>query len=181
MVNLSIARRYARALLSVAVETNSLEAVQKQLAGLTALFGANAELHDVLINPAYSKDARGRVVEAVLQSMGDVSPVLSNALKLLNDRNRLGYLPDIARVFRDMADARAGRVRGRVTSAVALSPETVEQLAMHLRGVTQRDVVLETRVDPGLIGGVSAQVGSTLYDGSLRTQLEQIRRELASR
>src|SRR5688572_20778774 len=133
MVNMSIARRYARALLSVALETNSMEAVQQQLAALTALFEAHPELHDVLVNPAYGKNERGRVMEALLQSMGGVTPVLSNTLKLLNDRSRLESLPDIARLFRDMADAKAGRVRGRVTSAAPLPPETVNQLALHLK------------------------------------------------
>jgi F-type H+-transporting ATPase subunit delta len=181
MVNVSIARRYARALLSVAVETNSLEAVQSQLGALTALFEAHPELHDVLINPAYGKDERGRVMEALLQSMGGVAPALSSTLKLLNDRNRLASMPDISRAFRDMADAKAGRVRGRVTSAAPLAPEVVAQLAQQLKALTQREVVLESRVDPRLIGGVAAQVGSMLYDGSLRTQLEQMRRELSSR
>ena len=77
-----------------------------------------------------------------------------------------------------MADAQAGRLRGHVTSAVPLSLETVQKLSDTLRTLTQRSVVLEPRVDPSVIGGVSAQVGSLLYDGTLRTQLEQMRREL---
>jgi F-type H+-transporting ATPase subunit delta len=181
MVNISIARRYARALLSVSLETNSLEAVQSQLAALTALFEAHPELHDVFVNPAYSPDERKRVLQALLQSMGGVAAVLANTLQLLNDRSRLVYLPDIARVFRDMADAQAGRVRGRVISAAPLPPELVAQLAQKLKAATQREVVLESRVDPSVIGGVAAQVGSTLFDGTLRTQLELMRRELASR
>ena len=124
---------------------------------------------------------RTGVVDALLKAFGVVEPMLANTLRLLVDRNRLLYLPDIARLYRDMADAKAGRLRGHVTSAVPLEPPAVQQLSATLKTLTQRDVVLETRVDPQVLGGVAAQVGSTLYDGTLRTQLEQMRRELKQR
>ncbi|MBN9681021.1 MULTISPECIES: ATP synthase F1 subunit delta [unclassified Corallococcus] len=179
MVNVSIARRYARAILDVAAEGNRTDAVAEQLNAFAAVVGQSPELSDVLLNPAYSRAQRNRVVEALLQAMpSPAEPALANALRLLVDRNRLGYLPDIARLYRDMADARAGRVRGQVTSAVPLSAAAVAQLQQSLTQLTQRNVVLETKVDPALLGGVAAQVGGTLYDGSLRTQLEQMRREL---
>ncbi|MBZ4330910.1 ATP synthase F1 subunit delta [Corallococcus interemptor] len=179
MVNVSIARRYARAILDVAAEGNRTDAVAEQLNAFAAVVGKSAELSDVLLNPAYSRAQRNRVVEALLQAMpSPAEPALANALRLLVDRNRLGYLPDIARLYRDMADARAGRVRGQVTSAVPLSADALAQLQQSLQQLTQRNVVLETKVDPALLGGVAAQVGGTLYDGSLRTQLEQMRREL---
>ena len=179
MVNVSIARRYARAILDVAAEGNRTDAVAEQLNAFAAVVGKSAELSDVLLNPAYSRAQRNRVVEALLQAMpSPAEPALANALRLLVDRNRLGYLPDIARLYRDMADARAGRVRGQVTSAVPLSADAVAQLQQSLQQLTQRSVVLETKVDPSLLGGVAAQVGGTLYDGTLRTQLEQMRRGL---
>ncbi|RKG51234.1 ATP synthase F1 subunit delta [Corallococcus sp. AB011P] len=179
MVNVSIARRYARAILDVAAEGNRTDAVAEQLNAFAAVVGKSADLSDVLLNPAYSRAQRSRVVEGLLQAMpSPAEPALANALRLLVDRNRLGYLPDIARLYRDMADARAGRVRGQVTSAAPLSADALAQLQQSLQQLTQRNVVLETRVDPSLLGGVAAQVGGTLYDGTLRTQLEQMRREL---
>jgi F-type H+-transporting ATPase subunit delta len=135
----------------------------------------------VLFNPAYSREQRSSVVEALLKALGPVEPVLANSLRLLVDRSRLAYLPDIARLYRDMADAQAGRLRGHVTSAVPLTAEALQSLAGTLKTLTQRNVVLEARVDPKVLGGVAAQVGSTLYDGTLRTQLEQLRRELKQR
>lgn len=178
MVNVSIARRYARALLDVASETGRADAVSEQLTAFADVFAKNAELSDVLLNPAYTQAQRGQVVEAVMKALPAMEPALANTLRLLVERNRLGYLPDIARVYRDMADAKAGRVRGRVTSASPLSADALARLQQTLAQLTQRNVILETKVDPALLGGVSAQVGSTLYDGSLRTQLEQMRREL---
>ncbi|WP_224362680.1 ATP synthase F1 subunit delta [Hyalangium versicolor] len=178
MVNVSIARRYARALLDVAAEANRTDAVADQLASFVRAFEQSRELSDVLLNPAYTRGQRSQVVEALMKVMGTVEPALANTLRLLVDRNRLIYVPDIARVFRDMADARAGRVRGQVTSATKLAPDALDQLRKSLQQLTQRDVILESREDPSLLGGVSAQVGSVLYDGSLRTQLEQMRRQL---
>jgi F-type H+-transporting ATPase subunit delta len=181
MVNVSIARRYARALLDVATEAARSDAVSEQLSTFSGALAQNRELTDVLFNPAYSREQRARVVEALLKALGPVEPVLANTLRLLVDRNRLVYLPDIARLYRDMADAQAGRVRGQVTSAVPLSAETLQSLSGSLKALTQRNVVLEAKVDPKVLGGVAAQVGSTLYDGTLRTQLEQMRRELKQR
>jgi F-type H+-transporting ATPase subunit delta len=181
MVNVSIARRYARALLDVATEAGRADAVSEQLSSFSGSIAQSRELEDVLFNPAYSREQRARVVEALLKALGPVEPVLANTLRLLVDRNRLGYLPDIARLYRDMADAQAGRVRGHVTSAIPLSADTLQSLAGTLKTLTQRNVVLEARVDPAVLGGVAAQVGSTLYDGTLRTQLEQMRRQLKQR
>jgi len=180
MVNVSIARRYARALLDVTADAKSADAVADQLIAFVKAYESNPELSDVLLNPAYSRSQRSKVVEAMIQMTGNIDPTLANTLRLLVDRNRLIYLPDIARVYRDMADARAGRVRGHVTSATKLAPDAVEQLRKNLQQLTQRDVILESREDPSLLGGVSAQVGSVLFDGSVRTQLEQMRRQLKS-
>lgn len=180
MVNVSIARRYARALLDLSAESGRTDAVAEQLGALVRAVEGNPELGDVLVNPAFTREQRQRVVEALVAAV-QADPVLANGLRLLVDRNRLVYLPDIARAFHDMADARAGRVRGRVTSAVALSQDALTRLSAALQGATQRQVVLEAKVDPAVLGGVAAQVGGTLYDGTLRTQLEQMRRVLKAR
>jgi F-type H+-transporting ATPase subunit delta len=178
MVNVSIARRYARALLDVAAEVTRTDAVADQLSDFVKALEQSSELSDVFLNPAYTRAQRNQVLESLIKMMGTVEPTLANTLRLLVDRNRLIYLPDIARVYREMADARAGRVRGHVNSATKLPPETLEMLRKNLQQITQRDVILESKEDPKLLGGLSAQVGSVLFDGSVRTQLEQLRREL---
>ena len=103
-----------------------------------------------------------------------------NFLRLLVDRHRLASLPDIARLFRDMADEKAGRVRGTVVSAVPLDPQSIRQLESTLSRVVQKQVVLDTRVDQEVLGGVSTQVGSVVFDGTLRTQLDDLKRALQS-
>lgn len=168
MQNVSIARRYARALLEVAGA--SADQVVTQLDALNGLLTLSPELFDVIGNPAYTRGDRLAVLEKLMPLVG-AGPELSNTIRLLNDRNRLQHLPDLARVYRDLVDAKLGRVRSKVTSAVPLSAEQQKKLADSLKALTQKEVVLETAVDASLIGGATAQVGSMLYDGSLRAQL----------
>lgn len=180
MANISIARRYARALIDVAHEGNKLDRIGEQLASFVQALQQNAELNAVMVNPAYNRAQRTAIIESMAKALG-FEPELTNFMRLIVDRNRTTSLPDIARVFQDMADATAGRVRGKVTSAVPLPQESIRKVGQILETITQRKVVLETTVDPAILGGVSAQVGSVVYDGSLRTQLEELRRQLVSR
>jgi F-type H+-transporting ATPase subunit delta len=178
MVNVSIARRYARALLEAAGP--AADAVLAQLEIFVSAMQESKELTDLVNNPAYTVSQRKGVIEQLIASAGDVNPSLASALKLLTERGRLGTLPDIARVYRDLVDVRMGRLRGRITSAVPLAADALQKLEQSLEKMTQRDVVLESKTDERLIGGATAQVGSTLYDGSLRAQLDDIRNRLRS-
>ncbi len=179
MVNVSVARRYARALLEASAD-GALVGTAEQLNALAGLLASNPALADVVRNPAYSRAQRHGVVERLIEVLKTESPVLPNFLRLLVDRHRLAMLPDIARLFRDMADEKAGRVRGTVVSAVPLEPQSIRQLESTLSQVVQKQVVLETRVDREVLGGVSTQVGSLVYDGTLRTQLDDLKRALQS-
>lgn len=179
MVNVSVARRYARALLEASAP-GAVVGIADQLSALAELLASNADLADVIRNPAYSRAQRHGVVDGLIQLLGPDSTVLPNFLRLLVDRHRLGMLPDIARLFRDMADEKAGRVRGTVVSAVPLDPQSIRQLETTLSRVVQKQVVLDTRVDREVLGGVSTQVGSVVFDGTLRTQLDDLKRALQS-
>jgi len=180
MANVSIARRYARALIEVASETHSLDKALSALESFTTLLDQNAELREMAVNPAYNRSQRWTVTEKVLGAMGVQEPGLLNFFRLLVDRNRLGSLPNITRIFRDLADHKAGRVRGIVTSAKPLASDSLTRLEQSLERITQRNVVLQSRVDPSLIGGLSAQVGSVTFDGSLRNQIQELRHSLKS-
>ena len=178
MVNVSLARRYARALIEVAKERAGLDSVQAQLEALAQAVTETSELDDLIKNPAYSRAERWAVLQAVMNALGAVEPLLQNFIRLVVDRDRIAYLGDIARVFRDMADSLAGRVRGRVTAAAPLPEESVTAIKKGLERLTDRQVILEASVEPGLLGGVVARVGSMVYDGSLRSRLNELRQEL---
>jgi F-type H+-transporting ATPase subunit delta len=179
MVNVSVARRYARALVEASA-ASALAATADQLSAVAGLVASNEALGDVIRNPAYSRAQRHGVVDGLIQLLKPESPVLPNFLRLLVDRHRLALLPDIARLFRDMADEKAGRVRGTVVSAVPLDPQSIRQLESTLSQVVRKQVVLDTRVDREVLGGVSTQVGSMVFDGTLRTQLNDLKRALQS-
>ncbi len=181
MRNVSIARRYARALLEVASERGSVDLVMDQLTGFAQVLQQSPDVADVLVNPAFTRAQRLAVVDGLVGAAGAVDPSVVNLLRLLVDRSRFGYLADIARVYRDLADAKVGRVRGKVTSARPLDAQVLSRLEKALEQMLQRNVVLDAQVNPRLIGGMAAQVGSVLYDGSLRTQLEELRRTLRTR
>src|SRR5215813_2699476 len=179
MVNVSVARRYARALLEASAP-GGLVTIADQLSALADLVTSNPALADVIRNPAYSRAQRHGVVEGLIQIFKPESATLPNFLRLLVDRHRLALLPDIARLFRDMADEKAGRVRGTVVSAVPLDPEAIRQLERTLSQAVKKQVVLDSRVDREVLGGVSTQVGSVVFDGTLRSQLDDLKRTLQS-
>ena len=175
MVNVSIARRYARALLESA--GSSADAVLASLQKFVLSLQSSSELTDVVNNPAYSRAQRLAVVEGLIKA-GALEPVLANTIRLLNDRNRLGQLGDVARVYAGLVDAKLGRVRGRITSAVPLDEKQLKAIGASLEKLTRSQVLLDAKVDPKVLGGVTAQVGSFVYDGSLRNQLDMLARDL---
>ena len=177
MSNVPVARRYARALLDAAGP--DADTVLQQLENLTQYFDGAQEIFATISSPALARTQRLSLVDALIDNAPGILPVVANLLKLLNDRNRFSSLPFIARQFRDMVDNRMGRVRGSVTSAAKLGDTQVAALKKQLEALTQRSVVLETKVDPALIGGVVAQVGSHRYDGSLRAALAELGRTLS--
>ena len=173
----SIARRYAKALFGLAVEQGKVEAWSQSLSSLKQAVEASPELREVLVNPIYSKDQR-RAIGAKLSAALHLDPEPANLLYLLGDRNRLGYLGGVADVFGELSDEKLGRVRAHVTSAVPLDAASAQAIAEKLAHATKAQVILDRGVDPALLGGVVAQVGSFTYDGSVRSQLEQLRRTL---
>jgi len=173
----SIARRYAKALLSLAVEQGRIEQWSESLDALQAALQASRELRDVLSNPVYEKEQRRSVAKRLAQALKlEAEP--ANMLFLLADRNRLGHLSAIVDAFRTLADEKVGRLRARVVSAMPLDPAAVGSLSRRLAEATRAQVVVDRDVDESLLGGAVTQVGRFTYDGSLKTQLEILRRTL---
>lgn len=179
MSNVPVARRYARALLDASGA--DADKVLEQLESLAKYFETQPGLLETLSSPALARTQRQALVAALIANAPGILPLVANTLKLLDDRNRFGSLPFIARQLRDMVDSRMGRVRGTVTSAAKLGDAQVAAIKQQLETLTQRTVVLDAKVDPALLGGVVAQVGSHMYDGSLRSQLAELGRTLTAR
>jgi F-type H+-transporting ATPase subunit delta len=177
MIMGSIARRYAKALFSLAVEKGCVEAWNESLHALAKAVEASPELTDVLQNPAYTREQRRAVVKQLGEALR-LAEEPANLLYLLGDRNRLGALRDVVAAYGELADQELGRVRARVTSAVPLDDAAAAAIADKLSASTKKKVIVERVVDPAILGGVVAQVGSLVYDGSLRSQLEDLRKSL---
>ena len=174
MIAGSIPRRYAKALLSIGIEKQSYEKLGAEIAAFASLLVEHAALRDTLENPSYSHSKRKAIVLALLDRL-QPSPSVRSFLLLLCDRNRLEYMTAIVREYQGLADEHAGRVRAGVVSAEALDSEAVLRLKKALEQKTGKQVLLEQSTDPELIAGMVTKVGSIVYDGSLRTRLEQMK------
>jgi F-type H+-transporting ATPase subunit delta len=173
----SVARRYARALLSLGLEEGKFEQYGDEIEAVVRAMKESRELGFLFTNPGYALQQRQGAVDAVAGAL-KLSPVTINFLRLLVDRQRIADLPQIARSYRAMVDQQAGRVRATVTSAGPLSDDELGRLREALGRMTGRSIVLEAKTDSSLLGGAVTQVGTTMLDGSLRTQLLRMRDEL---
>jgi F-type H+-transporting ATPase subunit delta len=177
VTNGSVARRYAKALLELGIESNSFDSMGRELERTAELFAGSAELHKTLTNPVFSLEKRRAVLEEIARRTG-LGRIVRNFLLLLLEKGRIAALPDIAREHRALVDAQAGRLRATVTTAKALDPMQEQRLRTALEKQTGKVVVLTKREDPALLGGVVAQVGDVVFDGSVRAQLARLREEL---
>jgi F-type H+-transporting ATPase subunit delta len=173
----SVARRYARALLSLGLEEGRHEKYGEELEAVIEALDESRDAGLILGNPGYSQEHRHAAVNALASAM-KLSPMVVNFLQLLVDRQRIGDLPAIARAYRAMVDVEEKRVRATVTAAEPLSKAELDRLREAIAGMTGRTIILDSKTDPAIIGGVVTQVGATMFDGSLRTQLERMREEL---
>lgn len=179
MTNRTAATRYARALLDVALQEGAdLSSVESELAAFTNLFTSDDTIRKVLLNPAVPAPRKGAAV-AQIAAQAKASTMIGKLLVLLAERDRLVLLPDLLAAFRSLVMDHQKVVRAEVTSAVALPPDRAQTIQARLAEVTGRTVLLSTRVDPALVGGIVARVGSTVYDGSVTTQLEKMKARLA--
>jgi F-type H+-transporting ATPase subunit delta len=170
------ANRYAKALFDVALEEKAdLAQVDRDLEAVVAMMQASPEF--AAASNRGLNDATRKLIDAVSRAMTLTAPV-SKMLVLLAQDRKLSYLPDLALAFRERLLAHQNIVRAEVTSAAPLSPEKTRALEDSLSKVTGKKVELSVSVDPELLGGVVAKIGSTVYDGSVKTQLQRMRQDL---
>ena len=174
----NLARRYARALLDLAREAGTLDASGKEVADAAAVF-SEPRLRAVVLNPAIEGGARRRIVGEVVAALG-VSSHVGNLVKLLADRGRLQLLGEVSQAYEALVDHELGRTRAHIRSAAPLgAAEKTELTELAKRLVHTNDVIMDTEVDPELLGGVVLDIGGTVWDGSLRTQLARMSTQMA--
>jgi len=172
------ARRYARALFGLAQDAGIVAAVRSELAAVASLFESDPELRNALFRPLHPVAERRAVLRSLCERLS-LAPILRNFFAYVIDQRRLVDFDAIRAEFEQLADSAAGLVKARVTAAAALDDAQRSRLQSALAARTGRNVELEVSIDPALIAGAVATVGNVVFDGSLRTQLQQLRDTLS--
>lgn len=172
------ATRYAKALLDVAGD--DAEAIEASLTSFAGSLATHAELRQALLSPSVTAAHKRAVATAVAERLGMAAPAV-RVLQLLAERDRLHLTDELLSTYRGRLLERKKIVKAQLRSATPLSPADVAAIEARLGAATGKNVSVEATVDPELVGGVVATVGSTVYDGSVRSQLERLRRQLLGR
>jgi F-type H+-transporting ATPase subunit delta len=176
----ALAYRYARALVDIVLQPGSSLKPEDAIAQLQAaakMVADSAELRNALLTPAISHSRKRAVMGKLLEELG-ASQIVRNFVFVVIDHRRIGMLDEMREAFELALEERLGFARAEVVSVAALDAERSAQLESELSRLTGKRMRLRFAVDPELLGGATARIGSTLYDGSLRGQLQQMRREL---
>ena len=178
----AVANRYARALVDIVMAPGSAlkpEDAVTQLAAIQALIHESAELRTALETPAIQNSRKRAVMAKLLERIGG-SPLIRNFVYVVIDHRRIGVIGEIREAFEQQLDERLGFVRAEVSSAAPLSAPMSANLEAGLSKLTGKRMRLRFDVDPALLGGVVARIGSTVYDGSVRGELRELGKKLAS-
>jgi F-type H+-transporting ATPase subunit delta len=178
MKDRKLASRYAGALLSVFPDPSQAESADSFLTEISRAMKESEELRDILLDPAYSRTSRVAVLHAMAKERGMPGELL-NFLSAIIDHNRAGAIPAIAEVFHEEREKAMGVVPAVVTTAEPLSDPLKARAKGTLENLTGKKVRLSCQVEPDLLGGAVTKIGSKVYDGSLRNQLQKLRRRMA--
>ncbi len=171
MIENIVAKRYAKALMGAVQDEVAAEQVCEDLRTLAASLEAVPELNDYWQNPLIDAAGKSKVLSRVLDGAG-AHAILIRFLDVVARRRRFGLLPLIASQFQELTDARTGKVRAEVTSAIALNDKQVQRLRQALSTFTGKVVVLEMKVDLSLIGGLRIRIGDDVLEGSVQSRLQ---------
>ena len=169
-----VSGRYATALFELARDEKSVDAVKADLDRFDALLGDSADLRRLVRSPVFSADTQLKALIAVLDKAG-ITGIAANFLKVLTRNRRLFAVTDVIRAFRALVAKFKGEASADVTVAERLSDRNLDALKTALKSVTGKDVALNVKVDPSIIGGLVVKLGSRMVDSSLRTKLNSIK------
>ena len=175
----SASLQYANALADIALAQGAAEPAAKQLAAFGAAYGESAELRTFLASPAVNIEAKHAVIEKLMARMG-ASKIIRNFLFVIADHRRTQLLPEIVNAFQQVIRQRAGIAEAEVTSAVEMTAAQKKEMAKTLARLTGKKVETKYSLDPALLGGAVVRIGDTIYDGSLRSRLSELRARLAA-
>lgn len=175
-----LANRYAKALYELSVENKSQDTVIAHLRVLSEVFTKDKSIHDFLVSPIVTANERETVLKAALQDKGITTEVV-DAVMLLARNDRFALYPELVAAFESQADAANNVCRGTVRSATMLGPDERRRVEETVERVMKKKVIMTYKVDPSVIGGLVAQVGSYTFDDSIDSHLKRMNEELKRR
>jgi F-type H+-transporting ATPase subunit delta len=175
----TVARRYATALADVVIKTDEIQTVKAEMKGWEDLIASNNDLQRAFSNPSIAHLNKEKVLESLL-ARTKPSKTTSNFLRILLRNGRLTEIREINEKFASVIDERSGIVGAEITSARELSNGERDELSSSIAKLTGKQVKLDFIIDENIIGGVVTRVGSTVYDSSVKTQLENLKQQLVN-
>jgi F-type H+-transporting ATPase subunit delta len=172
-----VGKRYAKALLNLAIEADAVERVGKDLSDFAAAWEESRDLRAAFENPSVARAQRQSILRALAEQASMHDHVL-HTLLLLADRQRLGHVTEVAEAYAALSEARSGKVRAEITTAAEVDDAYLRELEQALSRTTGKQVVLVHNTDPSLIGGVVARIGDQVIDGSVKHRLTELKDEL---
>jgi F-type H+-transporting ATPase subunit delta len=173
-VTSGVAGRYASALFDLARDAGLLDRVMTQLDTFAKAIDGSPDLARLVRSPVFTADDQAKALGAVLPKMG-ITGIAANMLNLLAANRRLFMAGDVVKAFAGLLAAHRGAATAEVTSATPLTPAQMDKLAASLKAKTGKDIALDAKVDPSLIGGLVVKMGSRMIDTSLKTKLSQLK------
>ena len=180
MIGDTVSRRYAKALIALVKKTGNYEEIGKELKDFADLIEGDSNLKDILYNPTINLNLKKDLLTLLIQETNP-SFLTANFLRLLLDKGRLRNLPVIAEIFEELAFEALNKARALVKTPLPLKVHEAEFLRLKLEELTNKEIVLEANADPSLIGGIFVQIGSTIYDGTIKGQMEGLKERLLGR
>lgn len=175
----SASLQYANALADIVLEQGAAEPARKQLEDFKAAYAESAELRNFLASPGVPRQAKHGVIEKLVARLG-ASKIIRNFLFVVVDNQRAHLLPEIVETFEEVVRQRQGVAEAQVTSAVALNEAQKTTLLRTLEHLSGKKIQAKYLLQPELLGGAVVRIGDTIYDGSLRNRLNQLRARLAA-
>ncbi len=175
----SASLQYANALADVALAQGAADAALKQLSDFAGAFAASSELRNFLTSPAVSREAKHGVIEKIAARVG-AGKIIRNFLFVVADHQRTHILPEIVAAFQDVIQQRQGVAEAEIVSAAELSAAQKKRFAQTLERLTGKKIEAKYSLDPALLGGAVVRVGDTIYDGSVRNNLNEMRARLVA-
>ena len=178
MIPSAILGRYARSLAEVVFEDNIEQKVTEDLATYNEIFRAVPDLLETFHSPAVPREAKEKLLGGLIKQY-PVHPVTYNFFRILLQHNRIRYFEQIRDIYLNNVNESKGIISAKVTAAAPLTDEELRKIAAQLAGKTGKTVNVESQTDESLIGGIVVQMGCTIFDGSIRTKLAEVKRRLA--